>query len=637
MAFAEINSNETDPDHIIVIDTLWNEKPLLEMVPGAHYVKGKWRAPLTWAAVVTLRGVLGPAFTYGPLLTEWLWTERRNRVDPAVFVRNKIEWPPEWPETVCPEFDKRLRPFQRVGAFWLLLTQDGVLGDDLGTGKTVQLLAALKALGENGLPALVICPNGVKRHWEREIGIWYPEATPYVIAGTAAVRTKIFAAAKKDPMAVIVINIEATRLFSRLAPYGSVKLKRCIECDKYHGDPNLKPSQCEVHPKVLNSYGFKVVILDEAHHIQKPKSKWTRAVWAVMHNPSIKYHWGATGTVIGSHPGDLWSVMHAVNRAEYPVKSKWIDRYALISNSPGGGTDIIGLRPDTRDELYAYFDPRYRRMVQARVLPQLPPKVRTARTVEMTSTQARMYKDLDEKLMTRTDEGQLFLSPDSLIVTIRLMQLAAATVHIEKPDENEISSWEITLKEPAPKLDEMERVLEEMGDAQCVIGAEHKQLVYLASDRLSKLGIRHGFITGDQTESERDQYLQMLREHRIRVLLFTLKAGSEGIDMSVAPNLILLQRSWRMINDVQAVGRVYRFGSVQHSLVNIVDIVTEGTVEIEQIARLYQKSERLEEIQRDRAQLMAAGLNTEQLDQEYNQIAYSDLTPIPLDATYNWV
>jgi SNF2 family DNA or RNA helicase len=339
----------------------------------------------------------------------------------------------------------------------------------------------------------------------------------------------------------------------------------------------------------------------------------------------MQYHWGATGTLIGDTPDDLWPVYHAIDKSEFPVKGKFVNRYCLTSWSMGGGMDIVGLHPNTRDEFYRILDPRYRRMLIQRVLPQLPPKVRTTRTVEMTTAQARMYNEMEKKLMTRTEKGELLLAPDSLLAQTRLMQLSGATVDVQKPDPNNIESWHFMLKEPAPKLDEMERVLEELGNAQCVIGMEYMELIHLASARLTRLGIPHGFLTGEQSEYERDGYLQLLQNKQIRVLLFTLKAGGEGINMDFVPNMILLQRSWRMITDLQSVARVYRFGSVIHSMVNIVDIITAGTVEEEQVNRLYQKAARLEEIQRDRAQLIQAGLDTAYLDHEYNHIANSYL------------
>jgi SNF2 family DNA or RNA helicase len=626
VAYAELDPSASDCSKAVIVTTTWNEKPLIEQVPGSRWIDGAWRVPCTWNAMITLRGVFGPKFTYGPRITEWLWNERTTRVDPSLFLRDRTEWPTEWPNTAHPVFDPRLRPFQVVGATWLLTARDAVLGDDMRSGKTVQILSALRALGSPGLPAIVICPNGVKRHWEREIGVWYPEANPYVVSGSASVRNKILSDAKIDPSAIVIINIESARLFSRLAPYGSVKLKRCDKCDKRFGEKDLPPSRCEVHSKVLNSFGFRVGIIDEAHHIQNPKSKFTRSVWAIMHNPSIQYHWAASGTITGDHIGYIWPVMHAIARAEYPIKSKWMDRYALMSWSVGGGTDVIGIRPDTKDEMFQGFDPRFRRMSLDRIMPQLPPRVRVQRVVEMSSAQKRMYAELDKSLVTRTDDGELLIAPDNLTAKTRMMQITAASVKIIKGDPDDTTTWTLEMREPAPKLDELEAILTELGDRQCVVAMVLRSLIDLTSERLTKLGIKHGFLTGGQSEYERDQQLQLLRQKKIRVLLFTVAAGSEGIDMSCVDTMVVLQRSWRMIDDLQMERRIYpTMATRDKKMMEIIDVVTEDTVETHQLNRLYEKRERLEEINRDRLHVIASGGDTSDLDREEMSIINSDL------------
>jgi hypothetical protein len=70
-----------------------------------------------------------------------------------------------------------------------------------------------------------------------------------------------------------------------------------------------------------------------------------------------------------------------------------------------------------------------------------------------------------------------------------------------------------------------------------------------------------------------------------------------------------------MIDNNQSGDRVHRIGSEIHSAIHTIDIVTEDSIEDEKlIPRLYMKLDRLEEINRDRARLAAAGQNTRELD-----------------------
>lgn len=436
----------------------------------------------------------------------------------------------------------------------------------------------------------------------------------------------------------MIINIESVRLFSRLAPYGSVKLVRCRECDPKHGDEGITATRCHVHRKELNDMRFRTVILDEAHRVKAPAAQQTRAIWQVAHQAGVEYRWALTGTPIANHPGDLWSIMHFVAPDEYPTKSAFYDRYCLTAWNAFGSMEVVGIRPDTRDELFRGLDPRFRRMLKAVVLPQLPPKVRQVRYVDMTTAQARMYRELGDRLVTRTPDGELFVAKDHLSAHTRLHQLAATSVKITKPDADDVDTWQVTMCEPSPKLDALEEVLDELGvttngfmGPPILVAAEHKQLINLATKRLDKLGVRYGLITGDVSPFDRQKVLDALRERRIKVLLFTSKAGGVGMDMSASDTLINLQRSWSLVDERQKEDRNHRIGSEQHESVRIIDIITRDTIEVSQVDKLHEKLQRLEEITRDRAALLAANpdANTYSLDSQEAEIMHRGITLDP--------
>jgi SNF2 family DNA or RNA helicase len=626
MPFAEIDPARGD----ITVTTRWNDKEVIKAIPGSRY-DGQWHLPLSWSSCVALRGFFRDQLAVGEQLTQWAWNERNARVDPALHYRAELTWPDA---TTAPELnfhEQHLYPFQKAGVEFMTFAGDVLLGDEMGCGKTIQALSALShRIGPaTTLPALVICPNSVKRNWQDEIERFFPKANAYVVEGQAPARRRIIEDSRGDLDAIVIVNIEAARLFSRLAPFGSIRLKRCTECDRY-GDPNLKKAQCETHRKELNDYGFQTVIFDEAHRGKDPRSKQTRAVWALMHDPTVRRRWALTGTPIAQHPGDLWAIMHAIAPYDFPVKSKFVERYCLTSWNAFGGLDIVGVKPDTKDELFAILDPHFRRMTKAIVLPDLPPKVRYTRYVDMRPAQAKMYKEMASELHTVTPEGALFLAPNQLTASTRLMQLAAAAVDVEKPDADDPTTWKVTLKNPSPKLDELEALLEDIGEGTPVgVAAEHRQLINLASARLTELDIPHALITGEISEYDRKKALDLLDAHRIRALLFTFKAGGTGLNMTAANTLIRLQRPWSMIDNLQGEDRFHRIGSERHASVNIIDIVTRGTLEEKQVERLRIKLARLDEITRDRAALVAAGLDTSTVDMEETQLMHDHLYPIP--------
>ena len=623
----------------VKLATQWSDKTLVQQVAGARWdgVEKVWHVPATWPAVVQLRGVFKETFTLGQSLIDEVWRWRKEWVDDALRLRQQTEPDPNW--TFEQDPGQHLYPYQEAGVQFALTAGSGIIADEMGTGKTITLTGFMSSQYDTSvLPALVICPNSVKYHWAAALERFAPHLRPFVIDGSLPKKRKALKEARQASNAVVIVNIESVRLFTRLAPYGSIRLSRCRECDPKHGDEGLSTSRCEVHCKELNDFNFKVVILDEAHRVKDPKAKQTRAIWHVMHQDSVKYRWALTGTPIANHPGDLWSILHAVAPNEYPTKSKWMERYALMAWNSFGGMDVVGIRPDTRDEFFRQLDPRFRRILKAVVLPQLPPKVRSTRYVDMTTAQARMYNELAKTLTTRTPDGQLLVAPTQLAAHTRLMQLSSSSVKITKVDPDDITTWEVTLVDPSPKLDALEEILDEIGilaheftGPPVLVAAEHKQLINLAAKRLDKLNVRYALVTGDVSPFDRQKALDALRARSIRVLMFTNKAGGVGMDMSASDTLINLQRSWSLVDERQKEDRNHRIGSEIHESVRIIDVITRDTVEEGQITTLLEKLERLEEITRDRAAILAVNPHalTDELDALEAEVMSRGLTNIP--------
>lgn len=620
----------------------WNEKDRLLLLPGARYRRDDHgrdivSLPLSWGSCLALRGMFGAELRLGQTLGEWAAEHRRSVVAPGMALRSMTE--PVETENLTEYHDMLemtrtgLKPFQAVGVKWMQIVGSGVLGDEMGSGKTVQSLSFLDRV-DDALPALVIVPNSVKRHWKNLSATWAARAVPYVVDGTATARRKTLKAASADPDALVIINLESVRSFSRLAPYGSIRLRRCQECDRKHGD-EIKASQCEVHEKELNQIPFRAVFLDEAHRIGNPDSKQTRAVWQVMNGPSVRYRWGLSGTVQSDHFGTLWPVLHAILPDDFPVKSRAVDRYCLTREMPIGPPQIIGLNPATREELFGILDPHFRRMVKAVTSPQLPPVLREVREVELPPKMMKIYNEVASSLFGDLGGGDLIITHSNLTKADRLQRLASSAVEVEKTDPDDVMTWKVRMKDPAPKIDALMEILEDgnylTGPGPGVaVSAVHKDLIRLVSGRLTDLKVGHGIVTGDYTTAERDVALARFQNGDDRVLLFTVAAGSEGLDMTAADTLVNLQRPWSMIKAVQTEGRVHRIGSEVHDVVRIIDLLTVGTIEEEQVNRLAQKLARLEEINRDTA-------NVPQNEQDPDLVAEAeallngDIMTIPSD------
>lgn len=576
----------------IRIDTEWRYKELCKSIPGATWSAAdkQWKAPLGWATCLALRSVFKSDLNIGPNLAAWATNELNTRVSPCNALRDLED----------AEGDEKLFPHQRAGVKFLSAARRALLADEPGLGKTAQTIRALKEIhdgGESVFPGLIVCPNTLKKNWKREFATWWPEAKVQVITGSAAQRRKQFA---EEDVDIYVINWESLRSHSRLAPYGSVALARCVDCGGH--DEKVSENRCEVHVRELNKINFRSVVADEIHRSKDPKSKQTRALWAATGNADIRF--ALTGTPIANNVLDLWTILHWISPEEWPSKTRWIDRMVDTMLNAFGGMMVLGVKPHMNDEFYASINPRMRRMLKARVLPWLPPVIKERRDVEMSTKQRKAYEQMRDTMIAQLESGDALTAPSPLTQTIRLLQFASSYATI---DVDEITGeMKLVLAEPSCKVDALMDDIENGdfdGDSVAVC-AVSRQLIELLSARLEKAKIPHGLITGAQTEDERQKSIDDFQNGTTKWILFTAQAGGVGVTLTAARRLIMLQRPWSLVDYKQALDRVHRIGSEIHDSVVITDYVTEDTIEERVIHVLDHKADNFEQIVRDKDQLL---------------------------------
>lgn len=551
----------------ISLETEFRDKDLVRSIPGSKFdgASRMWSVPLTWASCRAMRGLFRERLEIGSDLMAWASVQAEH-VGTILTKRERA-----LDVEADAEGDERLRSYQRTFVDYAS-EADGLsaLCDDMGTGKTPQTIALLERL--NAYPALVIPPKTVKGTWVREFEQWAPHRSVVNVTGSAVQRRKLLA----EPADVYVVHWDILKEHSRLAPYGNVRLT-----DK------------EKTPKELNEMRFAAVVADEAHRAKDPKSKRTRALWAIAHGSSQD---GArialTGTPVANNPSDFWSLLHFINPEEWPSRTKFIDRYCVTAWNAFGGVDVVGIRPELREEFFGIVDRYFVRRTKAMVLKHLPPVVHHRLDVEMSPKQARAYKGMDKDMLAKLDSGTI-VATDSLTQRLRREQLASAYLEVHGDD--------VTLCEPSSKIDALIDLLQNdiPQDESVVVFAKSRQLIDLLDARLAKVGITHGRITGAENDTERDWAIRNFQAGMFRVVLCTYAAASEGITLTRGKHLVRIQRTDNAVEDKQAHDRVHRIGAEIHDVIDVWDIVAIGTVDEDVIDNLDGKSAMAEQITRD--------------------------------------
>jgi SWI/SNF-related matrix-associated actin-dependent regulator 1 of chromatin subfamily A len=531
----------------IVVDTEYHEKPLIQQVPAAKWslARKRWEMPAAWGNCLALRGSFGAKLELDPTLVEWA-TGERSWADQMVRIRNAK--------------NEGTYGYQRNGLGFLVHAGSALLGDEMGLGKTKQTIDALEFA--EAYPALIVAPNSVKAVWREEFAKWAPHRTVAILAGTAAQKSKTLASGAD----VVVVNWESLRGMSRLAAYGSIALT-----DK------------QKTPGPLNR-PWGAVVADEAHRGKDPKSQQTRALWAVGESAARRF--ALTGTPVANSPEDLWSVMHFVSPAEWPSKTKFIDRYCLTNFNYWGGMDVKALRPDTRDEMLAILDTRFLRRTKAEVLSFLPPITRQVRAVEMEPKQAKAYKQMQDEMITMLDSGVLFTT-SPMVRMLRLLQIASATPELD--EDGNVAR----LIKPSCKITALQDMIEESGGEPMVVFTVSRKLADLVQETLG--GDK---ITGEVSTDDRAEAVRRFQGGESKLITVTTGAGGEGLTLTAASRAVFLQRPWSLVQSLQAEARIHRIGQ-EASSVEIIDVVAEGTVEAAVARTLGDKELLLQEVVRD--------------------------------------
>lgn len=555
----------------ILLDIGYRERELVRLVPGVKWIRDtSWRCPRTWAVCLALRGVFGETLEVDGSLEDWAWEEFNSRVRPATEAR-ELALDPEGDLVPVNDIEYQLRSYQRTGVHFLSTAGSAVLADDMGLGKTVETIATIEEKGS--YPALIICPKSVKDTWASSFAHWAPHRTVSMVASGSGKAKAL--SAQTD---VTIVNWDLLRTSSRIAGYGSIRL---TAKDKEPGPLN-RP--------------WGTVVADEAHKAKDPESKQTRALWAV--GSTAERRLALTGTPVANEPQDFWTLLHFVDPNEWPSRSAYMDRYCLMTTGFWGGTEVLGLRPDTKDEFYRAVDSRFLRRVKSVVARDLPEKTYVVRYTPMVPKQERAYKEMRTKQVAWLDDNPV-AAFDPLVITTRLLQFAASYAEVD-------ADAHVRLTDPSGKIDGLLELLDEMGDEPLVVFTQSRQLIDIACARLAKpsVDISHARITGSETDAQRTDAKRRFINGDARVILLTLGAGGEGLDglQERASTVCFLQRSYSLIQNNQAEDRLHRIG--QHSPVTVIDLVTPGTVEETAVLPAVQaKTDIADEITRDREAL----------------------------------
>lgn len=427
-----------------------------------------------------------------------------------------------------------LRPYQQEGLNWLNFLDDlnfgGCLADDMGLGKSIQIIAFMLSQREKIGPNtnLLVVPATLIFNWQAEITRFAPS--------------------------VKVLTV-----------YGSDRQKHTRNFDDY--DLVLTSYGALLSDiSFLSRYSFNYIFLDESQNIKNPQTQRYKAVRLLQSRNKI----AITGTPVENNTFDLFGQLSFACPGLLGNRQYFKDIYA----SP------VEIFKNTKrlDELRQKVRPFILRRTKEQVATDLPEKTEMVLYCAMGAQQRKVYdaheKEFREYISATTGDELSKRATNVLKGLTRLRQICNAPALLglsgQAYDESaklELLVAQIEEKSPGHKI---------------LVFSQFVSMLWLVAKELDARSIGYTTLTG--STRNREAVVREFQENAAcRVFLVSLKAGGTGLNLTAADYVYLVDPWWNPAVENQAIDRAHRIG--QDKKVIAVRLICQDTVE-EKIMKL---------------------------------------------------
>ncbi|PKH39045.1 Helicase conserved C-terminal domain-containing protein [Nocardioides alpinus] len=399
-----------------------------------------------------------------------------------------------------------------------------LLADEPGLGKTAQALLAAQAA--NAFPLLVVCPNVVKTNWARETERWIPRRRATVIHGDGD---------QVDAFAdVIIVNYEIL----------------------------------DRHVGWLGEFGFRGMVVDEAHFIKNKTSQRSRHVLELSERLRARTArpllMALTGTPLINDIEDfraIWQFLGWIDdRKPMPRLMESLEETDLTpadhSFYPAARKAVIDMGIVRRRKVDVAAD------IPARRIADIP--------VELDDEDARSIRSAEKELARRLVERYK--------AALETRRTGSVVDGIDHELVRRVATWEREEMDSGTSGENVFSMFRRIGRAKAGLSADyaaqlarnvgkvvffarHIDVMDVAEDTFTRRGLKHVSIRGDQSAKAREKAItSFVNDPDVQVIVCSLAAAGVGVNLQVASNVVLAELSWTDAEQTQAIDRVHRIG-----------------------------------------------------------------------------
>jgi superfamily II DNA or RNA helicase len=439
---------------------------------------------------------------------------------------------------VPPHLAPVLRDYQKFGFQWLKTLAHyrfgGILADDMGLGKTVQSIAFIVSV----LPEI------------------RDQQLPVIIVSPASLVYNWLNELKKfapDIRAVIADGSKSER---------SHALKDMSQVDVLITSYPLLRRDIEQYIQ----QSFHTLILDEAQMFKNHATQTAQAVRSIQ----ARYRFALTGTPVENTLEDLWSIYDTV--------------FPELFSSRKAFQDL------TREAVAKRIRPFLLRRLKTDVLKELPEKIESLQASELLPEQKKLYVAYLAKLRHETvkhlDEESF--QKNRIKILAGLTRLRQLCCHPALFVEGYTGS--------SAKFEQLLDIIAECRSAgkRMLVFSQFTGMLDLIGRELGYQGVPYFYLDGQTPAYDRIQLCNRFNEGERDLFLISLKAGGTGLNLTGADTVILYDLWWNPAVEQQAADRAHRFG--QKNVVQVIRLVTQGTVEDKMYELQQRKKNLIEEV-----------------------------------------
>jgi hypothetical protein len=364
------------------------------------------------------------------------------------------------------------------------------------------------------------------------------------------------------------------------------------------------------------THGKVLMVVDESHHIMNVEALRTEA--CIRTGKQAVWRGTTTGTPISKGPLDFYGQFEYLDPDIIGIGSFYAyrNRYAVVIDAKVGKPDASGKQKtfpmivgyQNIDELTKTVAPYVDEVRKSNVL-ELPPKNYLPHVyLQMTKEQAALYRKVKDEGLYALRTGSEHVIKNVLELELRLHQIAQGfmptyeeTQYIGKKGDDRIrriATWHDVI--PVSRNPKIQELLDlARADRQFIIWCSYRRaieaIVAQLEDAYPKAGIVQ--IHGDISEDDRATFRQRYQKGGAKFMVGNEATGGQSDTWTACETMIYYDNTNRMIDRAQSEDRAHR-GGLTH-VVDYIDLVMEGTVDVTRMKSVEQKMDLSEYVRRN--------------------------------------